>query len=149
MENRLMTLTEVACEVGCSVQTLNTYYKFKMENPDSDIAMMLPDYIRKGNRRTRYWSPEDVEAIKAFREMLPKGRYGLLGSVTQRYVSPKKEGRKAAARPADPQVREIGGLYIDKVTTILQRNHVEEYVIEQVEELLKSELEWRMPAKAV
>lgn len=87
----LITVTELAMLVGCSVQTIGTYYKFKKENPSDEYAKMLPDYIRVGKRQTRYWKKEDAEAIIEFRKKIPQGRNGALGSVTQRYCKPHKK----------------------------------------------------------
>ena len=69
-----ITATELSKLIGCSVSTIGAYYKFKKENPDSELAKMLPDFVRIGNRNTRYWKKEDVEAIKEFRKRYPQGR---------------------------------------------------------------------------
>ena len=150
MEKRLLNLTELACEVGCSVQTINSYYRFKKENPESDIAMALPDFTRCGTRNTRYWKAEDVEAIKAFRESIPQGCKGIMGSVTQRYVK-RNNTPKNTRKPVEKDTASLSGygLYIGKVEAILRTNHVEEFAIEEVTEILRSELEWRTPYRAV
>lgn len=86
MEEILLNVQEVAYKVGCSIQTIGSYYRFKRENPDNIYALMLPDYVRRGKKNTRYWKESDVEAIIRFRNSIPQGRNGALGSVTQKYV---------------------------------------------------------------
>lgn len=90
MENYI-TIQELAFLVGCSAQTIGSYYKFKKENPNNELAKILPDFVRIGKRNTRYWKEEDAEVIKEFRKNLPQGRNGALGSVTQRYVKKNHE----------------------------------------------------------
>lgn len=146
MEERLINVQEVAYRVGCSIQTISGYYKFKNENPNNEYSLMLPDFVRQGNRNTRYWRESDVAAIIRFRNSIPQGRNGALGSVTQRYVNgttkkPRTKGVKAAS-----EIKSVGNMpraYIDRVSVILQGSNVEPDVIEQVRELLISELEWR------
>ena len=98
MENYI-TVQELAFLVGCSAQTIGSYYKFKKENPDNELSKMLPDYVRIGNKHTRYWKEEDAEAIKEFRKKLPQGRNGALGSVTQRYVKKNHEASTEEGKP--------------------------------------------------
>ena len=96
--DRKLNATEVAVLVGCSVQTLNYWYAFKRENENSEnveirnLVNILPEYTQEGNRQTRYWTEDDIYRIVAFKNAIPKGRNGLLGSVTQRYYHKKKEG---------------------------------------------------------
>ena len=150
---RKLTVTELACEVGCSIQTLNSYYRFKLENPDSDVAKALPDYtVEIGGHRTRYWTMADAEAIKRFRAGIPQGRNGILGSVTQRYVKskngqPKKEQPKNARTEARVTAIDHYDGYINKVEAILISHHVEDVVIDQVRDLLRSEYDWRVLSK--
>lgn len=61
MKERLINAQELAYRIGRSVQTLNAYYKFKDENPDNEYSLMLPEFIRQGNHRTRYWKESDIE----------------------------------------------------------------------------------------
>ncbi|MBR5041086.1 MAG: hypothetical protein IKX68_08200 [Clostridiales bacterium] len=71
-----ITVTELSKLIGCSVSTIGAYYKFKKDNPDSELAKMLPDFVRIGNRNTRYWKKEDVEVIKEFRKKYLNGKQG-------------------------------------------------------------------------
>ena len=146
MGKRLLSPTETACELGISIQTLNSYYKFKKENPENEVAMELPDFIRVGNKKARYWRAEDIEAIRKFRENIPTGRNGILGSVTQRYYhTSKNEERKAKGIIPKTYIKEPKTAYISKIELMLKDNDVEDVVIDEVIEILKSELEWRKP----
>ena len=89
--NDLLTVEEVVLLVGVSFNTLNYWYRWKRENPDHELAKLLPDPIKQGQRSTRYWKYSDIERISEFKHSIPKGRYGgILASVTQKYA--KKKG---------------------------------------------------------
>ena len=80
----LLSKEEVAVAVGVSYQTINIWYKFREENPDNEYAMLLPDPIKIG--RQKMWSKTSINDLKKFKKNLPKGRNGVMGSVTQRYI---------------------------------------------------------------
>lgn len=86
MNNNLLNVTNVAVLVGVSVQTINSWYKWKATNPADERVKLLPDYIQDGNRQARYWTQEDVWKLRTFKQSIPKGRNGIMGSVTQKYV---------------------------------------------------------------
>ena len=90
MKEHMINATEVALLVGTTVPTLNTWYKWKALEPEHELAKLLPDYTRIGNKRTRYWKESDVYKIIEFRAKLPQGRNGVLGKVTQKYVKKEK-----------------------------------------------------------
>jgi len=83
--NKKLNVTEVAVLVGCSVQTINYWYLFKRKEPNNKLAQMLPEYTQEGARQTRYWREEDIFRLVMFKNSIPKGRNGILGSVTQKY----------------------------------------------------------------
>lgn len=85
-----LRIEEVALLVGCSVKTVNNWYWFKSMHPENEYAKMLPEFIRIGNRGTRYWNKDDVWKIIEFRQNIPKGRNGVLGDVTQKYYRKAK-----------------------------------------------------------
>lgn len=88
----LLKVEEVVVLVGISYNTLNYWYRWKRENPDNDLAKLLPEPIKAGSRAQRYWKYSDIEKICEFKYSIPKGRYGgLLASVTQKYT---KKGEK-------------------------------------------------------
>lgn len=92
MENeRLLKVEEVAVTLGCAVNTINNWYMWKRVNPEHELAKLLPDYIQKGSRQTRYWKESDIWKLIEFRSKLPKGRNGVLGAITQKYLKKSKE----------------------------------------------------------
>lgn len=91
-EERLLTVQEVACLIGSSIQTINLWYKWKLNFPDHERAKMLPDFIRRGNKNTRYWRQEDVWKLIEFKQSIPQGKRGVMGEITQQYV--KKTGKR-------------------------------------------------------
>ena len=94
-EERMLKVQEVAVAVDSSVQTINGWYKWKMENPDHELAKLLPDYYRdEGGKRTRYWNQSDVWRLIQFKKSIPQGCRGIMGSVTQRYCRKKSENKK-------------------------------------------------------
>lgn len=84
-----LKITEVAVLINRSTQTINMWYQWKRENPDNELAQLLPEYVQEGSRKTRYWKQEDVWRFIEFEQCMPKGRNGLMGKVTQKYI--KKE----------------------------------------------------------
>lgn len=89
MARNLLNVQEVAVYIGSSVQTIGSWYKWKEENPNHELAKMLPNYKRIGNRNTRYWERDDLDKLIQFKCSLPQGRNGIMGSVTQKYVRKK------------------------------------------------------------
>ena len=91
-EDRLLKVAEVAVTIDSSVQTINGWYKFKKENPENELAKLLPDYIVQGGKRTRYWRQSDIWMMLQFKKSIPQGCKGIMGSVTQKYCkkNPKK-----------------------------------------------------------
>lgn len=82
----LLRIEEVAVLCGVSVQTINNWYKFKRENPDNEYAQLLPVYECIGEHNQRFWDKADVNSLLTFKQKMPKGCKGVMGSVTQRYV---------------------------------------------------------------
>lgn len=96
MKERLLKVEEVAVALGCSVKTINTWYTWRQEEPKHELAKMLPDYVQEAPRQTRYWKESDIEALLAFQKALPKGRNGILGAVTQKYIKKEKTDEKGS-----------------------------------------------------
>lgn len=86
MERTFLTIEQVAVTCGVSVQSINNWYKFKRENPNSEYARLLPEYIVLGGHSQRFWDKSDLNALIEFKQKMPKGCKGVMGSVTQRYV---------------------------------------------------------------
>lgn len=144
VERNLLNVNEVACKVGCSVQTISSYYKWKKENPENEVAKTLPDYEMVGPHKARYWSEDDIEKIIEFRANMPQGRNGILGSVTQRYVDKPTNNYKSTHK-----VREgiNGSGYIEVIESILKDKNVDEEVTREIGELLRVEFEIRKNVK--
>ena len=86
MARTLLKIEEVAILCGVSVQTINNWYKFKRENPTNEYARLLPDYETIGGHGQRFWDKSDVNSLVSFKNRMPKGCKGVMGSVTQKYV---------------------------------------------------------------
>lgn len=88
-EVKKLRIEEVAMLIGSSVQSINTWYRFKKWNPDNEACKLLPEFEQSGSRQTRYWNSNDVWKLIEFKNSIPHGRNGIMGSVTQKYC--KKE----------------------------------------------------------
>lgn len=90
MGDKLLNVSEVSLLIGSSIQTIASWYRWKALHPDHELARVIPDFKRVGNRRTRYWTQDDVWKLIEFKNSIPQGRNGVMGDVTQKYV--KKKG---------------------------------------------------------
>ena len=88
---RLLRIEEVAIIIGSSSKSINNWYWFRRENPDNEYAKMLPDFIQEGARQTRYWKESDIWKLIEFKNAIPQGRNGIMGSVTQKYYHKEEE----------------------------------------------------------
>ena len=96
---KLLKVEEVALLIGCSVYTINLWYRFKRNNPDNEYAQMLPDYIQSGSLQTRYWKESDVYKLIDYQTKLPKGRNGVMGNTSRKYYNGgKRNGKKKTHR---------------------------------------------------
>lgn len=93
-KEKLLKLEEVAVIIGSSFKSINNWYWFKKENPDNEYAQMLPDFIQYGPRQTRYWRESDIWKLIEFKNSIPQGRNGVMGSITQRYYTKKEEKKE-------------------------------------------------------
>nr|DAG18875.1 MAG TPA: Protein of unknown function (DUF3853) [Caudoviricetes sp.] len=91
MAEQLLRIEEVALLVKCSTQTLNNWYRWKKSHPTHELAKLLPDYQQSGNRQIRYWKKSDIWKIVEFKNIIPHGRNGILGEVTQRKKNNKED----------------------------------------------------------
>ena len=86
MERKFLSIEEVAVACKVSVQTINNWYKFKKENPNSEYARLIPEYVVIGGHGQRFWNSSDIPALIEFKQKRPNGCKGVMGSVTQKYV---------------------------------------------------------------
>ena len=91
MGERLLSAQEVAILINRFPTTISMWYRWKRENPEHELAQLLPDYIQEHPRSKRLWKESDVYKLLEFEKNIVKGRKGLMGSVTQRY---QKKGDK-------------------------------------------------------
>lgn len=91
---KLLNANETALMVGISVQTLASWYRWKALHPDHQLAALLPDFTRIGNRRTRYWTQENIWSLIEFRQSIPRGKNGIMGDVTQMYCKTSKRRKE-------------------------------------------------------
>jgi len=90
MAMTLLRVEEVALLCGVSVQSVNNWYRFKRENPYNEYARLIPNYITLEGSRQRRWKKSDVAALVEFKQKMPRGCKGVMGSVTQKYVKKGK-----------------------------------------------------------
>lgn len=101
--NNKLTAAKVACQLDVSTKTLTNWYKFyhsDCEKPDN--MPELPEYEQAYEKAPRYWNPEDIPKLMAFKEWIPKGRHGVMGEINitcwmREYQERLKEKRKKAA----------------------------------------------------
>ena len=92
----LINVQELSFLVGSSIQTISSWYRWKSLNPDHELSKLLPDYVRIGNKNTRYWNRQDVWELVKFKQSIPQGRNGIMGVVTQRYTRNSKHNPHTA-----------------------------------------------------
>jgi len=134
MQEIMLRVQDVAAMIGVSIQTINLWYRWKKENPEHEMAKILPDFTRlQGQRRTRYWKISDVTKLEEFHNKIHSdyfGYHGIMGSVTQRYVNRNKDGRG----------------YIDKAVNLLLKNNVDAEMVSVIREFLDEEFDKRNAA---
>ena len=91
MGERLLSAQQVAILIDRFPTTISMWYRWKRENPEHELAQLLPDYIQEHPRSKRLWKESDVYKLIEFEKHIVKGRKGMMGSVTQRY---QKGGNK-------------------------------------------------------
>ena len=101
MDKDFLTSTQVAVLLDISEATLNFWYRFKRTYPDNEYAKILPDYIQATERQKRLWNRQDIWKLIEFKNAIPKGRNGIMGTVTQRYIKIKKEKNNGQRRKND------------------------------------------------
>ncbi len=96
-----LRIEEVAMIVGVSVQTIERWYRYKRDHPDSEIAEEIPDYkciSTVGSRKLRRWSQEAVWSLVQFKASRKLGRTGKMG----KYGGKGTHGKKNTGRKVKP-----------------------------------------------
>ena len=97
----MRTICEVAVTLGVSVQTIARWYKFKQNNPDSELAKKLPDYSlvpnRRGTGRVRVWTENDIWKLVEFKTNIKSGRGGKMG----KYGGKGTDGKNKKSRRSE------------------------------------------------
>lgn len=91
MTNKL-TAQEVCKKVNISIFTLNNWYRFKKENPNDELALILPEFEKDYEKSQRTWNTEDIKLLKLFKSKRKLGRNGQMSKTIQKYYKKKKEG---------------------------------------------------------
>lgn len=86
----LFTIEEVAVAIGVSVQTIKNWYRFKKKFPDNEYAKFLPEPEILGKRHQKVWDKSSIDALRHYKNIIPKGRNGVMGEITQRYIKRKQ-----------------------------------------------------------
>ena len=92
-----LNMDKVAAFLNISRKTVENWYKWKEENPDHELAKLLPEPTRIG--RLKFWKMSDLYEMANFMANRPRGRNGVMASVTQRYY--KKEKKDGKTRNTD------------------------------------------------
>lgn len=98
MNETNLKIEEVAVAIGVSMHTVENWYTFKRMHPEHEFAQMLPDFIQEGPRQTRYWKRSSIPELLKFKSIVPKGRNGFLGDVTQAWYRKKRKEKKDAEK---------------------------------------------------
>ena len=96
-DDKCLNVAELAAAIGTSVPTISMWYRWKRQNPDNEYAKILPDFFRGGAHRTRFWHMSDIPKIIEFKNAIPQGRNGVMGSVTQKYYKNSRWNKGNAA----------------------------------------------------
>ena len=89
-----LKIDKLAILVGVSSRTINNWYWFKSTYPDNEYSKMLPDFKMGKTERNipvRLWDSDDIDKLIHFKEIVPHGRKGIFGEITQRQYRKKRE----------------------------------------------------------
>lgn len=89
---KLLTADEVCKELNISIFTLNNWYRYKRENPEDDLAQILPEYTKRTATSPRQWRRGDLKKLTKFKETRKLGSKGQMSKSLQKYY--KKEEKR-------------------------------------------------------
>lgn len=88
--NEMLTATKVCQHLDISFRTLDNWYKYAKSDIEKPADMpVLPQYTQERARAIRLWNPNDLPALEAFKNWIPKGRNGVMGRINQKYWKPE------------------------------------------------------------
>jgi len=92
-QEKLLTSSRVAMQLDVSVKTLTNWYKWYYDNSIEKPKKFpkLPEYIQERANGPRYWTQDDVKQLKKFKKWIPKGRSGVMGDISCKYIRNRKE----------------------------------------------------------
>ena len=94
-KGNMMTATQVIKELDISAHTLDSWYKYyQSDEPKREDMPKLPNYIQTRARGPRYWNADDIPALRAFKDWIPRGRGGVMGRINEKYWSDKYRNNK-------------------------------------------------------
>lgn len=91
---KLLTANQVCNEVGISIFTLNNWYRYKRENPNDDLARILPDYTKEFTTSPRQWRRADIKKLLKFKQTRNLGSKGQMAKTIQKYYKKEKQNEK-------------------------------------------------------
>lgn len=112
-EETRITAAGLADRIGRSVQTIKIWYdwyclpEYAEDRAQYNDIPELPMYVREGSptRGTRYWTVDQVEQVKKFRDWIIPGRKGQLGRINAKLWNAGR-GERALANKAAKELLE-------------------------------------------
>ena len=135
MEEKRITIAEMAVLLDCSVHTIDNWYAWRKKHPEHPMAAMLPDFEKLGKTGARTWKQSDVWKVDAFRKALPKGRKGILGDVTQPSFRKKMEKKRKAKERREKkklEMRERRATEKENEQNRIEREQEQERIAERI-----------------
>ena len=108
MKNDLLTINEVCAYIGRSQHTVNYWYKWKQENPEHELAKILPMYTQKGGRQTRYWKRSDLWRLIEFKTKVPQGRGGIMSQAIKHYYHGGEKNDRTGTIDSAVRTEQVG-----------------------------------------
>jgi hypothetical protein len=86
---------EIVKELNITKTTLNRWYKwYNMTENKPTNCPELPKYEQQYSTAPRFWNEDSIEALRKFKNWVPKGSKGLMGEVSQVYWAKRKRSKK-------------------------------------------------------
>lgn len=95
------TAKEVGMLVGRTHLTVHLWDTWSNELAERGDARLIPEPIKIGKQKTRYWNEKDIETIQSFADNIKRGD---LAEFSQRQWGKKKESKKRAENMSDKKM---------------------------------------------